>query len=1471
MTKKIVLIDDNFAIRQVIKIFLTRLSRNNSLDLNIFSTDNGVEGLGYVYITNPNIVIVDTTLPKYSGREVLDYFVQNPKFQESGINVIVLHEENESDLKLPNNFHVISKNQRGSFKLIVQTIDTILGTSEASTSRGLIERIGNFILSNGNKDDLLLKSITDEAFPKTILNRIKWIGLEFTSSIALTLLLILFGKPTDENITQQDLDKKAFRSKYYPTLAVTFISSIIILINFALFVGSQLPLFRNQQQGTTALSTFVVDSVSDSGDFLVGDGYCDTDDSIGDGPCTLRAAIEEANSIAGVDYIDFNISGTGPFTINLTQNLPQIISPIIIDGTSQSASSCSNWALQIEISGGNLYEGFSLNSGAGDSVIQGLVMNGMLNHSVFAEGISNIEILCNVFDFEPDGTTSIPSDSRAILLQNSIGNITIGDTLTGGNLIGSRLDKRSIEILQTTTSSSPVVDIENNYIGVEKSGQNAPENLSGLSHVYISGDDVNSSYPVVNFGGANTLLQDECSGSCNIVACSTGETPSILLSKTGTSTIRGNNLGVKKNGTSSLTYLGTTSCINNAPGSSGVEITQPKGNVLIGGILTSQRNIIAGFGYHGLIYDDPDAAVSLIINNNIFGTDIDATESLGNAGSNIFFLDGVSTIENNIISGATLLGDVDAAGLIISTENANSSIEVFGNYIGTNTSLLTNLGNRDAGILVDSGSVGSINIGKIDEIPNYIKYNQYFGVTIDQSYSAVNIINNIIEENIGHGIYFYRSNETSDTSIISNNIIKNTKGLNNINSFGHGFASYTSNNITLSDNLFCHDNPDAQNFDYPSAVFMENGNTGILFDGNSIQSQYTSGFVVPWSDTGISIINSNFHTSPQPGVDLGLDPTLGIYPGTTANDIGDTDLGPNNFQNYPEITSVNDETINYSLDTHAGDYLVEFHIPNEDPVCGQGSSLVCTTTITHAGSGSQNFSLNCPALPSRPYDLAAITTNVLGVDQYGDTSELSPITTITNPTPTPTATSVPTPTTIIPTNTSTPLVPTNTPNNPNPTVIQNTVTPSTISSSPTVLPTTSTEPVLFTDTPTSIVSPTQEVSPTQGSTGFFDDFSPGSSYALPEDSLLNHPVVKSKFNDFVDTVKANINAETITGTILEAGVLVTDFTKPITDNLNYLLSLQFFGEQTALAGISVINFLALATPVIITFMAEPHIFYFAFFWILRRKKTPAWGVIVDKVTKQPVAFARIILTQEGKTLNTFTSDLQGRFGLDAKKGRYKIFVMHSEYIDESKEIEVKNDGDTIVLDFEVTPRLKEDFQRNFGWWLYTVKKFLRNNLFVINTIIFSTGFVYTLFSITNSFSVINYAILMLYIIQILVIAGFSLTKSKNLGQVIDINTNEPVKGAVVRLFDDIKQIDVTITDNEGRYSFIVDPGTYYLKVNADGFKFPIRDDSNIVVNSIGDKLLKFTAQDSQKIALKLYVQSYANISIKKNEILSPFT
>ncbi len=64
--------------------------------------------------------------------------------------------------------------------------------------------------------------------------------------------------------------------------------------------------------GAFELQVYVVDSLADGSDFSTADGYCDTDDSDGDGPCTLRAAIEQANAVnrPGPEAIHFSVTGT---------------------------------------------------------------------------------------------------------------------------------------------------------------------------------------------------------------------------------------------------------------------------------------------------------------------------------------------------------------------------------------------------------------------------------------------------------------------------------------------------------------------------------------------------------------------------------------------------------------------------------------------------------------------------------------------------------------------------------------------------------------------------------------------------------------------------------------------------------------------------------------------------------------------------------------------------------------------------------------------------------------------------------------------------------------------------------------------------------------------------------------------------------------------------------------------------------
>ena len=76
--------------------------------------------------------------------------------------------------------------------------------------------------------------------------------------------------------------------------------------------------------GARAATTFTVNSLADTPDAVPGNGLC----ADAGGACTLRAALQEANSLAGNDTINFSVTGT----INLTGVLPTINSTITING-----------------------------------------------------------------------------------------------------------------------------------------------------------------------------------------------------------------------------------------------------------------------------------------------------------------------------------------------------------------------------------------------------------------------------------------------------------------------------------------------------------------------------------------------------------------------------------------------------------------------------------------------------------------------------------------------------------------------------------------------------------------------------------------------------------------------------------------------------------------------------------------------------------------------------------------------------------------------------------------------------------------------------------------------------------------------------------------------------------------------------------------------------------------------------------
>jgi CSLREA domain-containing protein len=78
-------------------------------------------------------------------------------------------------------------------------------------------------------------------------------------------------------------------------------------------------------------ANFTVNSTADGIDVNIGDGLCQTATL---SQCTLRAAIQEANSSPGADTITFSVS-VGAQVFAPINPLPDIVSPVTIDGTSQ--------------------------------------------------------------------------------------------------------------------------------------------------------------------------------------------------------------------------------------------------------------------------------------------------------------------------------------------------------------------------------------------------------------------------------------------------------------------------------------------------------------------------------------------------------------------------------------------------------------------------------------------------------------------------------------------------------------------------------------------------------------------------------------------------------------------------------------------------------------------------------------------------------------------------------------------------------------------------------------------------------------------------------------------------------------------------------------------------------------------------------------------------------------------------------
>ncbi len=424
----------------------------------------------------------------------------------------------------------------------------------------------------------------------------------------------------------------------------------LILVSFALSL-----ILAN----TAHAATFTVD---DTGDASAVDPNvsCDTAGNV----CTLRSAIEAANTQAGADTIEFTITGGDVHTITPGSALPDITEQLTIDGSSQPGATCGTLVpttlpgsntphtLSIVVDGSSSNDSISLHfaDGSSNSIVRGLVLNHTTGYATALQidsTVADMLVECNYFGTNAAGDTIIANSGVDIGAFINNGSTTIQNNLISGS------DLSGIQVSSAT--------IQNNLIGTNATGTSALPNTGDgiftgnganvtITHNVISGNGNNginmqsgySNSITANYIGLSITGTPLGNGGAGISAFGTSDfTIGSTLARNMISANSGDGIHIYSNCYTDYSIGSTT--INNYIGTNvsgevqsgygnngaGIEVNEYQGscesvyNHKIGGDSASEPpNIIAGNSQQGILVhqdNNHDVFSVTILGNSIFG------------------------------------------------------------------------------------------------------------------------------------------------------------------------------------------------------------------------------------------------------------------------------------------------------------------------------------------------------------------------------------------------------------------------------------------------------------------------------------------------------------------------------------------------------------------------------------------------------------------------------------------------------------------------------------------------------------------------------------------------------------------------------------------------------------------------------------------------------------------------------------
>lgn len=274
-----------------------------------------------------------------------------------------------------------------------------------------------------------------------------------------------------------------------------------LLVAAIMVLTIALPILRQQ---IVHAATLTVDSILDTSDGTPGDGNCDD----GAGNCTLRAAIEEANVLAGPDTINFNIPGAGVHTITPIDTL-NVTSQLTIDGTTQPGANCGTLvpatlpaisntphSLMIKIAGGtDGSDVFNFGTGSDNSTIKGIDVNSaaQATTNIVVSGVGVI-IECNYIGTDESGGSTTAEGPNTYTMATGIGgsgnDLTVQNNLISGNLTGIDISGSNANIHDNIigTAASGFTPLVSNNTGIRLRDTTAAK---VVNHNIISGNSGN--------------------------------------------------------------------------------------------------------------------------------------------------------------------------------------------------------------------------------------------------------------------------------------------------------------------------------------------------------------------------------------------------------------------------------------------------------------------------------------------------------------------------------------------------------------------------------------------------------------------------------------------------------------------------------------------------------------------------------------------------------------------------------------------------------------------------------------------------------------------------------------------------------------------------------------------------------------------------------------------------------------------